>query len=156
MTFLWHTHTWHICETCTYDIYVIISHIPVTISHMTYLWNMYKLHLCDNITHSCDNLTHLCMYKMDWRSVNTIARVLNHISLERAGHQHSDKVYGVYITSLTVGLWIKMCNTGDMLCECYHILVHIFLNIVTIQLPHTLLEWWWWTLSNAITIQPSS
>ena len=34
----------------------------------------------------------VCIYKMGWRSINAIARVLNHISLERAGHQHSDKV----------------------------------------------------------------
>ena len=34
------------------------------------------------------------MYKMALRSVNTIARVLNHISVELAGYQHHDK-YGV-------------------------------------------------------------
>ena len=40
----------------------------------------------------------VCIYKMAWRSVNTISRVLNHIVLERAGHQHSDEVCGVCIT----------------------------------------------------------
>ena len=37
----------------------------------------------------------VCIYKMAWHSVNTVPRVLNHISLERAVHQHSDKVCGV-------------------------------------------------------------
>ena len=35
------------------------------------------------------------IYKMAWRSVNTIGRALNHISLERAGPQHSDKMGSV-------------------------------------------------------------
>ena len=38
----------------------------------------------------------VCIYNMDWCNGNTIARVLNDISLERAGHQHSCKVCGVY------------------------------------------------------------
>ena len=54
---------------------------------------------------------HVCIYKMAWGSVNIIARVLNHISLERAGHQYSDKVCGVCITSLEVEYGVKMCNT---------------------------------------------
>ena len=45
----------------------------------------------------------VCNHKMAWHSINT-ARVLNHISLERAGHRHSDKVCGVCITSLGVEL----------------------------------------------------
>ena len=46
----------------------------------------------------------MCIYKIAWHSVNAIARVLNHISLERTGHQHSPNVYGVCITSLGVEL----------------------------------------------------
>ena len=46
----------------------------------------------------------VCIYKMAWHSVNTIATVLNHILLERAVHQHFDKVCGVCITSLRVEL----------------------------------------------------
>ena len=71
----------------------------------------------------------VCIYKLGWCSVNTISRVLNHIhvSLERADHQHSTKVCGVCITTLRVELWVKICNTCDILCECYHILVHISL-----------------------------
>ena len=34
------------------------------------------------------------IYKMTWCSINTIARVLNHISLERACHHYVDKVCG--------------------------------------------------------------
>ena len=33
-----------------------------------------------------------------------------------------------------------MCNTGNILCEYYHILVHIILNLAAIQLRNTLLE----------------
>ena len=55
------------------------------------------------------------IYKTAWRSVNTITRVLNHTSLERAEHQFSDMVCGVYITILVVELSVKMCNTGNML-----------------------------------------
>ena len=47
----------------------------------------------------------MCVF-IKWPSTasNTIhvARVLNHILLERAGHQHSDKMCGVCITSLGV------------------------------------------------------
>ena len=46
----------------------------------------------------------VCIYKMAWHSFNIIARVLNHISLEKTGHQHSDKVCGVCITSQGVEL----------------------------------------------------
>ena len=48
---------------------------------------------------SCQNV---CIYKLDKRSINTLARVLNCISLERAGHQHSEKVCGVCIPTLCV------------------------------------------------------
>ena len=82
--------------------------------------------------------------------VFTLARVLNHISLERADHQHSCKVCGVCITTLGVALWVKMCNTNDILCGFYHILVHIFLNVAAIQIPHTLLECWCSALSKYI------
>ena len=54
----------------------------------------------------------VCIYQMAWRSVNTIARMLNHVSLGGAGHQH--KVCEVCITNLGVALGVKMCNTGDM------------------------------------------
>ena len=46
----------------------------------------------------------VCIYKMAGHSVNTTARVLNNILLEGAGHQHSDKVCGVCITSRGVAL----------------------------------------------------
>ena len=86
----------------------------------------------------------VCIYKMAWCNANTIARVLNHactcISLERVGLQHSDKVCGVCITNMGIELWVQIYNTGDSLCEYYHILVHIFLNIAAIQIQHTLLE----------------
>ena len=49
-----------------------------------------------------------CIYKMALHSINTIATVLNHISLDRAGHQYSDKVCGVCITSLDVEL--RVCH----------------------------------------------
>ena len=42
------------------------------------------------------------IYEMVWCSVNTIAKVLNHILLERAGHQHSNKVCVVCITILGI------------------------------------------------------
>ena len=87
-------------------------------------------------------VTKMCIDKMVWHNSNTIARVLNHISLERAGYQLSDKMCGDCITSLGVEVQVKMCNTDDSLCEYYHILVQIFLNIVAIQIPHILLECW--------------
>ena len=34
----------------------------------------------------------VCILKMAWRSINSIARVLNHITLESVGHQHFEKV----------------------------------------------------------------
>ena len=92
----------------------------------------------------------VCIYKLGWCSVNTLARVWNHISLERAGHEHSSKACGVCITTLGIQLWFKLCNTSDILCECYHILVHIFLNVAAIQIPHILMECWWPGLSNDI------
>ena len=46
----------------------------------------------------------VCIYKMAWRNINTIGRVLNHISLKRAGHRHSDKVCEDCITSMGVEL----------------------------------------------------
>ena len=91
----------------------------------------------------------VCSSKMAWCSVDIIARVWNHISLERARHQHSDNVYGVCITTQGFELRVKMCSTGDILCEYYHTLVHIFLNIAAIQIPHTLLECWCPALSNS-------
>ena len=36
----------------------------------------------------------VCIYKPGWCSVNTLARVLNHITLETADHQHSSKSVG--------------------------------------------------------------
>ena len=42
--------------------------------------------------------------KMAQQSINTTARVFNHTLSERAGHQHSDKVCGVCISSLGVEL----------------------------------------------------
>ena len=36
----------------------------------------------------------VCIYNIARHSVNTISRVLNHISPEREGYQHSDKVCG--------------------------------------------------------------
>ena len=44
----------------------------------------------------------VCIYKRAWCNINTIARVFNHIPLERAGHQHSDKICEGCITSLGV------------------------------------------------------
>ena len=93
---------------------------------------------------------HVCIYKLAWHNINTIARVFNHILLEREDYQHSDKVCGVCIISLGVELWVKMCNTCEMLCKYYHILVDIFLNIAAIQIPHTLWECWWPVLSNPL------
>ena len=61
--------------------------------------------------------------------------MLNHISVKRAGYQHSDKIWGVRLTSLRGELCVKMCNTGDIVCQYYHISVHIFLNIGAIQIP---------------------
>ena len=46
----------------------------------------------------------VCIYNLGVSSVNTLARVLNCIPVERAGHQHSDKVCGVCILSLVVEL----------------------------------------------------
>ena len=69
-----------------------------------------------------------------WPGEASIARVLNHISLERAGHQHCNKVCGVCITSLGVELSIKVCIAYDNLCEYYRILVHSVLNIGAIQI----------------------
>ena len=46
----------------------------------------------------------VCIYKLGWRRINTLARGLNHISLERAAQQHSGKVCGVCITTLGVEL----------------------------------------------------
>ena len=48
------------------------------------------------------NYPNVCIHKMAWYSVNALASVLNHISLKRAGHQHSDQVCAVCITSLGV------------------------------------------------------
>ena len=43
-------------------------------------------------------VTNMCVFiKMAYRSINITARVLNHISLERASHRHSDK----YIIKVT-------------------------------------------------------
>ena len=84
----------------------------------------------------------VCIYKLGCRSVNTLATVLNHISLERAVHQHSSNVCGVCITTLGVELGVKMCNTNDILCYFYHILVHVFLNVAAIQTSYNLFSYW--------------
>ena len=47
------------------------------------------------------------------------------------------KVCGSCISSLWVELVVKVCNTDDTLCQCDHILVHIFLIIAYIHIPHT-------------------
>ena len=44
----------------------------------------------------------VCIYNMALHRVNTIVRVFNHMSLERAGHQNSDKMCGVCISSVVV------------------------------------------------------
>ena len=54
----------------------------------------------------------MCIYKIGWASLYNRQSV-NHISLERAGHQHSDKVYVVSITSVRVELCVKMCKTNE-------------------------------------------
>ena len=50
----------------------------------------------------------VCIYKLGWRSVNTLARVLNCISLERAGHQHSHKVIEMCIAAILRKIWTSM------------------------------------------------
>ena len=77
------------------------------------------------------------MYFIKWPGAMSIL----HIPLERAG-QHTDMARGICITSLGIELGVKMCNTGNISCEYYHILVHIFLNIEAIQIPPTVLECW--------------
>ena len=42
----------------------------------------------------------VCIYKLGWSSVNTLATVLNCISLESAGHQHSTMVCGMSIAAI--------------------------------------------------------
>ena len=71
------------------------------------------------------------------------------MSLQTSGHQHSDKVCGICTATMGVGLWIKMCNTGDIVYK-NHILAHISLNIASIEIPYTLLEWWWPACSHVI------
>ena len=44
----------------------------------------------------------MCIYKLGWCSISTLARVLNCISLERVGHQHSNMVYGICILCKSV------------------------------------------------------
>ena len=91
-----------------------------------------------------------CLYKMAWCSINTIARMLSHIPLERAGHHHSNMVRLVCDLSYESNCY----NTVDILCEYCLILVHIVLNIAVIQIPHTVLECWWPALAHAI--QPNT
>ena len=52
---------------------------------------------------------------MAWRSVNAMARILNHISLERAGRQYSDKVCGICITSVGVEIQLWLNEHGQAL-----------------------------------------
>ena len=91
----------------------------------------------------------VCIYKMGWHSINTIDRVFNHTS----GHQHFDKVCGICISSLKVELWVKLCNTDSILCEYYHIIVHIFLNIAHTQISHTWMlmtySFQWYTIQHS-------
>ena len=108
------------------------DHVCLVMSILCVYWWVHWL--------ACLSWTFVLMSAVCWSQYNTIAKVLNHISLEWAGHQQSDTVGGVCIPSLEVELWVKMCNKGEILCEYYHILVSIFLNI---SIPHTLLECWW-------------
>ena len=126
---------------CWFTLLKLTSHI-IVIAMKTNLGGNYEFLCYQNV----------CVHTMAGHSVNTTARVLNHISLERAGHQHCDNVCEVCITSLGVELCIKMCDTGGNVCEYYHILVHILLNIAAIQIPHTLLECWWPALSKDIQL----
>ena len=82
----------------------------------------------------------VCIHKLGWNSVNTLVRVLNHISLERADHQHSSKVCGICITTLGLSYELKCVIQVKFYVNVYHILVHIFLNVADIQIPHTLLK----------------
>ena len=51
----------------------------------------------------------VCIYKLGWRSsINTLVRVLNGISLERAGHQHSHKVYWICIAAILRKIWTSI------------------------------------------------
>ena len=73
--------------------------------------------------------------------------MLNHISLERAAQQHSDKLVGF----VQLGWELSYeCNTGVILYEYYHILVHICLDIAPIQITQSVLECWQPALANGM------
>ena len=50
----------------------------------------------------------VCIHKLGWRSVNTLARVLNCISLERADNKHSNRVYGMGIAAILTMTWTSV------------------------------------------------
>ena len=52
---------------------------------------------------NCEILSYqnVSLYKLGWHSDNSLARVLNCISLERAGHQHCNKVCRICIEIFT-------------------------------------------------------
>ena len=83
------------------------------------------------------NYQNVCIYKLGWRSINTRARVLNCISLERAGHQHSRKVCGMCIAAILIKMW-----TSDNIHIQFHMFTHSSTPRLVIQIPHTVSECW--------------
>ena len=77
---------------------MLIDNIEIDMSHDLGCYGNYEFLSYQNV----------CIYKLSWRSVNTLAIVLNCISLERAGHQHFHIVCGICIAAILRKIWTSM------------------------------------------------
>ena len=83
---------------------MLIPNIEIDMSHEL---GCYETHLAGN--YEFLSYRHVRIYKLGWCSINTLASVLKlYISLERAGHQHSNKVYRICIAAMLRKIWTSM------------------------------------------------